>query len=74
MDWKLTDNGHSIVFQIANDDHDYDSIGMSGGLLGNTYNFHSFHFHWGDRKMGGGSEHTLNGNHHFAEVHFVHYG
>lgn len=72
--WHFTDNGHSIVFTVADENHDDTTIQVDGGHLERPYNFHSFHFHWGNKKLEGGSEHTVNGRHHFAEVHLVHYG
>ncbi|CAG5082134.1 Oidioi.mRNA.OKI2018_I69.PAR.g10039.t1.cds [Oikopleura dioica] len=66
--WNFADNEHTIV--LTSDDYD---AKFSGGHIGNEYQFHSFHFHWGDKAGQGGSEHTINGHHTFAEVHFVHY-
>ena len=68
--WQFVDNGHSVVFLPQNDEE----IFFEGGKLENKYHFHSLHFHWGDGSLQGGSEHTFNGRHHFAEVHLVHYG
>merc|ERR1712037_17527 len=66
--WNFVDNEHTIV--LSSDDYD---AKFSGGHIGNEYQFHSFHFHWGDKSGHGGSEHTINGHHTFAEVHFVHF-
>lgn len=73
--WNYQDNHHSIVFSPTEVPEENDSMKMSGtNTFGQEYNFHSFHFHWGNKMMKGGSEHTVNGRHHWAEVHFVHYG
>ncbi|CBY12062.1 unnamed protein product [Oikopleura dioica] len=66
--WKFADNEHTV--ELTSDDVD---ANFSGGHIGNEYQFHSFHFHWGDKSGHGGSEHTINGHHTFAEVHFVHH-
>jgi len=53
-------------------------IMLAGGhLVGDELNENQFvlaqaHFHWGDDDQAG-SEHTLDGKQHFAEIHFVHY-
>ena len=45
---------------------------VSGGDLPGTYVLAQFHFHWGS-ETSGGSEHLVDGERHFAEVHLVHY-
>jgi len=72
--WQMSDNGHSITFTVADEDHVDTDMQVHGGHLERPYNFHSFHMHWGNRDLEGGSEHTVNGKHYFAELHLVHYG
>ena len=48
------------------------NFSFTGGYLENEYTLAQFHCHWGD-EFRGGSEHTLNGQRYFAEVHLVHY-
>ena len=42
------------------------------GGLNSVYKMAQFHFHWGSATSLG-SEHLIDGERHFAEVHFVHY-
>merc|ERR1712019_17714 len=72
--WNFQNNGHSIVFTIGDVNYEDKETTVSGGHLERPYMFHSMHFHWGNSQLDGGSEHTINGRHHFAELHMVHYG
>ena len=44
----------------------------NGGALPGEYTLAQFHFHWGSSDHGG-SEHTLEGEQFFSEVHLVHF-
>ena len=44
----------------------------NGGDLPGEYTLAQFHFHWGSSDHGG-SEHTLEGEQFFSEVHLVHF-
>ena len=45
---------------------------MSGGALDGSYKLAQFHFHWGSSDAPG-SEHLINGERYFAEIHLVHF-
>ena len=62
----LANNGHSV--QFSPDSHtDPSGFTDSNGV---GYVLKQFHFHWG-RKSGEGSEHSVDGTHFDAEIHFV---
>lgn len=69
-DWTATNTGHGIKLELANPDTDI--LTVSGGDLPGTYVLAQFHFHWGS-DVAGGSEHLVDGERHFAEIHLVHY-
>ncbi len=48
---------------------------VSGGPLpaGKKYKLAQYHFHWGSHPVYAASEHTFNGKHYAAEMHFVHH-
>lgn len=72
--WDATDNGHSMVFSNPKNRNGTEvEAFVEGGGLNYKYKFHSFHFHWGNQRLKGGSEHTVNGKHYFSEVHMIHY-
>ena len=45
---------------------------ISGGDLNSNYSLAQFHFHWGSESSLG-SEHMIDGERHFAEIHLVHF-
>lgn len=47
-------------------------ITVSGGYLPGTYKLAQFHLHWGSNTTGG-SEHTINNEHYWGELHMVFY-
>jgi len=60
-------NGHTITLNFG------ESNIFVTDELGQEYKALQLHFHWRkDEKSGGGSEHTLNGNHYPVELHIVH--
>ena len=70
VDGEFKNDGHTLKFSpfVNNED-----ITLCGGPLGNeTYLFGQFHLHWGS-EGNKGSEHTLDGKQHSAEIHFVWY-
>lgn len=62
-------NGHYVNVKLGNNTA---TPSISGGGLPGTYNFHSFHFHWGSNSRNG-SEHTMYGKTYPTELHLVHY-
>ncbi|KAF3703758.1 Carbonic anhydrase 1 [Channa argus] len=66
---EIINNGHSFQVSFADDT---DSSTLTGGPISGTYRLKQFHFHWGatDHK---GSEHTVDGHKHPAELHLVHW-
>jgi len=66
---KITNNGHSLVFQFKDQAV---KPTASGGRLGKlSYDFLQLHFHWGKDPMSG-SEHTRGGTKFPLEMHMVH--
>lgn len=68
---ELTNNGHSLVLNIDNGHTIIGSPG-SGSALPGTYKVVQLHLHWGEDLQTGGSEHTVDGNYYWAELHIVH--
>jgi len=67
MDWDVKNNGHSMVFTPQKNEY-----AIFGGGLDGTYNLAQFHLHWGSSTtLAPGSEHTVNGQRYWGEVHFV---
>ncbi|XP_071082406.1 carbonic anhydrase 7-like [Haliotis cracherodii] len=64
---EVKNNGHS--FEVEIEEHST----LTGGILEKEeYHLKQFHFHWGVTDNIG-SEHTVDGKHHAAELHFVTY-
>ncbi|KAF6034672.1 CA2 [Bugula neritina] len=64
---KLVNTGHSPTWTVTPGRHT-----LTGGPLTDTYEMVQFHIHFShDRKHG--CEHTINGQSHSAEIHFVHF-
>ncbi|XP_046585200.1 carbonic anhydrase 2-like [Haliotis rubra] len=64
---EVMNNGHSFEVEIR------EHSTLTGGILGHEeYHLRQFHFHWGLTDHTG-SEHTVNGKHYAAELHFVTY-
>ena len=79
----FTNNGHSVVFTLDNQENFDGKSNLSalengrpmikgGGLVGEYY-LTQLHFHWGNGSVGQGSEHVVNGKAAPLEVHFVHF-
>jgi len=66
--WTLKNNGHAVQMTAT------EPLNMktNGGDLPGEYTLAQFHFHWGSSDHGG-SEHTLEGEQFFSEVHLVHF-
>ncbi|CAG5101951.1 Oidioi.mRNA.OKI2018_I69.chr1.g73.t1.cds [Oikopleura dioica] len=66
--WTLVNNGHAVQMTAS------EPLNMktNGGALPGEYTLAQFHFHWGSSDHGG-SEHTLEGEQFFSEVHLVHF-
>ncbi|CAF4232174.1 unnamed protein product, partial [Rotaria sordida] len=67
--FTLLNNGHSIVGTYNGNDSS--SFKLTGASLNGTFEFSSFHLHWGENSKSG-SEHQVNGVKHAGEIHFVH--
>ncbi|XP_064409851.1 carbonic anhydrase 13 isoform X2 [Latimeria chalumnae] len=65
----LSNNGHS--FQVDFEDTEDKSV-LRGGPITGHYRLCQFHFHWGSCDDHG-CEHTVDGVHHPAELHLVHW-
>jgi len=68
LTWEATNNGHGIAIAVPAGER----IAISGGGLSGDYVLAQFHFHWGSATSEG-SEHLVDGQRHFAEIHLVHY-
>ncbi|XP_078543203.1 carbonic anhydrase 13-like [Lissotriton helveticus] len=66
---KLHNNGQS--FNVEFDDSQDKSV-LTGGPLPGVYRLRQMHIHWGSAD-GHGSEHTVDGRTHSAELHLVHW-
>lgn len=64
----LKNNGHALQVDL---DGAY-TIEESWGVLPGNYQAIQFHFHWARDMNMGGSEHTVDGNFYFGELHIVH--
>lgn len=63
----LKNNGHSLVMNL---DNAYTITDRK--VLPGDFKALQFHFHWADDFSIGGSEHTVNGEQYYAELHIVH--
>lgn len=68
--WKNTK--HGIQFDVTDTKTRTVTGGPFGTATADAYKLLQFHFHWGSTNNKG-SEHTVDGVAHMAEVHFVHY-
>ncbi|XP_038602644.1 carbonic anhydrase 6 [Tachyglossus aculeatus] len=63
----MTNNGHTVYINLP------PTMQITNGLPG-TYTAVQLHFHWGGQSLEtSGSEHTVDGMRHVAELHIVHY-
>ncbi|XP_039768013.1 carbonic anhydrase 6 isoform X2 [Ornithorhynchus anatinus] len=63
----MTNNGHTVQINLP------PTMQITNGLPG-TYTAVQLHFHWGGQSSEtSGSEHTMDGMRHIAELHIVHY-
>ncbi|XP_064638081.1 carbonic anhydrase 2-like [Lineus longissimus] len=68
--WQVKNTGHTIKFDVIDN-----NIESEGGPVGDIhYYVLNLHIHWGDDNEtdGHGSEHTILGQQHRAEMHIVH--
>ncbi|EFX77528.1 LOW QUALITY PROTEIN: alpha-carbonic anhydrase [Daphnia pulex] len=65
----LKNDGHTVELKIEEQGEELPFI--TGGGLGDRYNFVQLHFRWGESVRG--SEHIINGKQYPAEMHIVHY-
>lgn len=63
---EMSNTGHGLEFSAP------DATTVTGGGLDGTMILAQFHMHWGSAAVNG-SEHTMDGKHYAAEIHFVHY-
>ncbi|CAF1077168.1 unnamed protein product [Adineta ricciae] len=66
--FTLQNNGHTIV-GTWNASYSA-SLKLVGGDLNGSFDFVSFHLHWGENYRSG-SEHQVNGNKYAGEIHFI---
>lgn len=64
----IKSNGHTLQVDLT----DAYTIDESYGVLPGNYQALQFHFHWAKDMNMGGSEHTVDGNYYFGELHIVH--
>lgn len=64
----LKNNGHALQVDLTDG---APLIEESWGVLPGNYTPIQFHFHWARDMSMGGSEHTVNGNFYFGELHIV---
>jgi len=69
QDFTLINNGHTISGTLTSGDSS--SLTLTEGGLSGTYQFSSFHFHWGEN-YNSGSEHEVNDKKYSGEAHFIH--
>jgi carbonic anhydrase len=67
QNYTITNNGHSVTINV-----NVKTISLKNSQLNGTYVLEQFHFHWGVNDNNG-SEHSVNGQFHPLEIHFVHY-
>ncbi|XP_064639844.1 uncharacterized protein LOC135495310 [Lineus longissimus] len=67
MTVDVVNNGHSIQSNLPKD------AGVNFTIDGTTYIAEQFHFHWGKKGSGKGSEHTIDGQAFPLELHIVAY-
>ncbi|CAF1141717.1 unnamed protein product [Adineta ricciae] len=66
--FTLQNNGHTIVGTL-NDSYS-SSLKLVGGNLNGSFEFVTFHLHWGENYRSG-SEHQVNGIKYAGEIHFI---
>lgn len=64
----IKSNGHTLQVDLT----DAYTIDESWGVLPGNYQALQFHFHWAKDMAMGGSEHTVDGQYYFGELHIVH--
>lgn len=63
-------NGHTVQFDV-NDVKSGGRPSVTGGLVNETFEAQSFHFHWGSKNHTG-AEHVINRSRYAMELHIVH--
>jgi len=68
----LVNTGHTLSLKLRNSDESADNGSPGIHYKGNFFQFSELHFHWAASGEEG-SDHTMSGQRHAAEVHMVHY-